>query len=181
MTMLPPGLREDARLSYALSCWHRWRGHRRCPMRNDLDPLDFRQLLPNLFLVEQLPADGARFRYVLSGEVVRNTLGFELSGRYLDELFSGDMLTLAETHYGSVLAGNGHFAIQHWIRRGVLVLEYRRLLLPLIGDSGRIDTVMGLALYDRTDGVVGKPVDHVTDPVTVVPIAEYTIPLDAAS
>jgi hypothetical protein len=180
MTMLPPGLKEDARLSYAISCWHRWRGHRPCPMRSDLDPLDFKQLLPNLFLVEQLPADGDRFRYVLSGETVRNTLGFELSGRYLDDLFTGEMLARAQVHYRSVLAGNGHFTIQQWMRRGALVLEFRRLLLPLIGDSGRIDTVMGLGLYDRSDGMVGRPVDHVTDPVTIVQISDCPIPLNAA-
>lgn len=156
----------DARLSHALSCWQRWRRDRDWPTRADIDPDQLRLLLPNIFIVEAIDG-GRRFRYVLAGATVRNTLGFELSGCYVDELFSGEQLARGEAAYHLALGGQGHSAVQRWMQHGQPVIRFRRLLLPLASDRQHIDTILGFALYDRLSGNEHQPIDHIRDPVTI--------------
>jgi hypothetical protein len=167
---------EDARLAHALSCWQHWRGPNLWPARDDIDPSDLRQILPNLFMVEAIDG-GARFRYILSGATVRQQLGFELSGRYLDDTFTGAQLERALANYRTVTSGYGHYALQHWSQRGRPIMQFRRLLLPIAADRIRIDLVLGFALYDPLEGHDGKPIDHLHDPVTVTTIEERAIHL----
>lgn len=176
MIMPPSDLREDARLSYMLSAWHRWRGVKRWPTRADIDPIDFRKLLSNLFIVEATP--DRRFRFILSGETVRQNLGFELGSRYLEDLFHDDQLARIKASYEQVLEGQAHYVLQHWSRRGKQLMQFRRLLLPLASESGdRVALILGFALYDRMDGHDNNPIDHITDPVTVTIVTEQPIPL----
>jgi hypothetical protein len=176
MTAAPKQHMEDARLAHVLSCWQRWRGANLWPARDDIDPADLRQILPNLFLVEAVD-DGARFRYILSGAAVRQQLGFELSGRYLDDTFAGVQLERITANYRTVISGYGHYALQHWSQRDRPVMQYRRLLLPMAADRSRIDLVLGFALYDPLDGHDGQPIDHIRDPVTTTVVTEKTIDL----
>lgn len=176
MTAAPQQHVEDARLAHVLSCWQRWRGSNLWPARDDIDPADLRQILSNLFLVEAVDG-GARFRYILSGATVRQQLGFELSGRYLDDTFTGVQLERATADYRTVISGYGHYALQHWSQRGRQVMQFRRLLLPIAADRIRIDLVLGFALYDRLQDHDGEPIDHLRDPVTVTAIEEKAIQL----
>src|SRR3546814_11799340 len=100
-------------------------------------------------------SDGSRrFRYVLACATIRNTLHFELSGRYFDELFQGDILARNEAAYRAVIGGRGEHAIQRWEQRGRPVIRFRRLLLPLASDPRRIASVLGA----RNSGVSGTSV-----------------------
>lgn len=177
MIMPTADLKDDARLSYLLTAWHRWRGAKRWPARSDIDPIDFRKILPNVFIVEATP-DRKRFRFILSGETVRQNLGFELGSRYLEDLFHDDQLARIKASYEQVLAGDAHYVLQHWSRRGKALMQFRRLLLPLTGErDDRVDLILGFALYDRMDGHDNNPIDHITDPVTVTIVTEQSIPL----
>jgi hypothetical protein len=74
----------------ALHAW--WLQHRRGdepPDRNDLDPLDVKSVLANLFIseVEHAPF---RIRYRLVGTKAVQVIGFDLTGRYLDDLLGVD-------------------------------------------------------------------------------------------
>jgi hypothetical protein len=175
MEISPQGV-DDARLAHVLSCWQRWRGANLWPARGDIDPFDLRQLLPNLFMVEAFDG-GARFRYILSGAAVRQQLGFELSGRYLDDTFTGQQLELIAASYRAVVSGYGHYTIQNWSRRGRPVMQYRRLLLPMAADRIHVDLVLGFALYDQLEGHDGKPIDHLRDPVAITPVEERVFDL----
>ena len=55
------------------------------PDRSQLDPFDMKSLLPNLFLLD-VEHDPFRVRYRLVGTRVREATGFDITGRYLDEL-----------------------------------------------------------------------------------------------
>ena len=173
-----PRIVTDVRLSHALSCWQRWRQGTDWPCRGDIDPDELHLLLPNLFVVEAVDG-GRRFRYVLTGTTIRNTLHFELSGRYFDELFQGDILARNEAAYRSVIGGHGHYATQVWSQHGRPVIRFRRLLLPLASDRLHIDGVLGFALYDHLPGHDGKPIDHIHDPVTIT--VEEECPIDLAA
>ena len=176
MNATPQQLVDDARLSHVLSCWQRWRGLQLWPARDDIDPFDLKQLLPNIFMVEAIE-DGARFRYVLSGAAVRQQLDFELSNRHLDEIFTGEQLARITANYRTVLSGYGHYVLQHWSQRGRPVMQFRRLLLPMAADRTRIDLVLGFALYDRLEGHDGRPIDHLHDPVTTSVVSENVLDL----
>ncbi|MEK9971035.1 MAG: PAS domain-containing protein [Ferrovibrio sp.] len=167
---------DDARLAHVLSCWRRWRAQNPWPARDDIDPSDLRQILPNLFLVEPVN-DGERFRYILSGAAVRQQLGFELSGRYLDDTFIGVQLERIVASYRTVISGHGHYALQLWSQRGRPIMHYRRLLLPMAANHIHIDLVLGFALYDPLEGHDGKPIDHLRDPVTINTVDERIIDL----
>lgn len=176
MKTSPQQLVDDARLSHVLSCWQRWRGSQLWPARDDIDPLDLKQLLPNIFIVGAAK-DGTRFRYLLTGVAVREQLGFELSEKYFDEIFTGDQLRRITGHYQAVIAGAGHYVVQLWTQRKRPIMQFRRLLLPMATDRTRIDTVLGFALYDRLAGHDGRPIDHMHDPVTTEILNEATFDL----
>ena len=55
------------------------------PDRSQLDPFDMKSLLPNLFLLD-VEQDPFRVRYRLVGTRAREATGFDITGRYLDEL-----------------------------------------------------------------------------------------------
>ena len=176
MNAVPQQHVEDARLAHVVSCWQRWRGPNLWPARDDIDPFDLRQILPHLFLVEALDG-GARFRFILSGAAVRQQLGFELSGRYLDDTFTGAQRKHIIANYRAVISGHGHYTMQTWSQRGRPVMQFRRLLLPMAADRIRIDLVLGFALYDPLEGHDGQPIDHLRDPVTITPVEEKMIDL----
>lgn len=55
------------------------------PDRRDLDPAALRSVLPNLFISDVEP-EPFRVRYRLVGTKAVRTIGFDITGRYLDEL-----------------------------------------------------------------------------------------------
>ena len=59
------------------------------PDRNDLDPADLKPLLPNI-LISDVEHDPFRIRYRLVGTRAREATGFDIVGRYLDELLPTD-------------------------------------------------------------------------------------------
>lgn len=59
------------------------------PDRGDLDPEELKSLLPNI-LVSDVEHDPFRIRYRLVGTRAREATGFNIVGRYLDELLPAD-------------------------------------------------------------------------------------------
>jgi len=177
MNATPQQLVDDARFSHVLDCWRRWRGPHLLPARGNISPEDMKILLPHVFMVEPVE-DGRRFRYIMAGNAIRMYLGFELSGRFIDELFSGATRLKMETTYRSVLGGSGHYLRQHWLRRQVPVIEFRRLVLPLAEDGRRIDGIFGYAMHTPLPGHEGSQIDQLRDPVELVTLEEMAIRLD---
>jgi hypothetical protein len=74
---------------HALHGW--WQAHRGpsgIPDRTAVDPVALKDLLPNLFIAEVEHAP-FRIRYRLVGTKAVQITGFDITGRYLDELLSG--------------------------------------------------------------------------------------------
>jgi hypothetical protein len=59
------------------------------PDRSDLDPADMKPLLPNI-LISDVEHEPFRIRYRLVGTRAREATGFNIVGRYLDELLPTD-------------------------------------------------------------------------------------------
>lgn len=76
----------QSRMVRAMHAW--WLGQRGpsgIPDRRDLDPAALKHLLPNLFIAEVEPSP-FRIRYRLVGTKAVQVIGFDITGRYLDEL-----------------------------------------------------------------------------------------------
>ena len=82
---------DEARSEIVRLMLHWWLG--KCgadiPDRSDLDPADLKPLLPNI-LISDVEHDPFRVRYRLVGTRAREATGFNIVGRYLDELLPTD-------------------------------------------------------------------------------------------
>lgn len=128
-----------------------WRSHcmrlGRYPSRKDIDPLDLRNLLPNIWLVDVTPDGG--FTYRLAGELIDETYGMSLRGKSLDKIYEYDR------HKQNVLSrfseiAEGKVRVVHWERH---ISEERfvtreRLVLPLSDDGQQVSGILGATLYE---------------------------------
>lgn len=83
---------EDELRSNKVRSLHGWwlaRSAGDIPDRADLDPSDMKGLLPNLFIAD-VEHDPFRIRYRLVGTKAIQATGFDLTGRYLDDLLPAD-------------------------------------------------------------------------------------------
>lgn len=143
--------------------WLARRGEHRFPARRDIDPLDMKFALGgiSLFDVEQPGGRDAalRFRYRLIGADIVQRDGFDLTGRYLDELplvqyraqIEGRLRLLMDNP-APLLVHNKQFYDERWF-------DYEAIWLPLAGDHVNVDMLMACQIFaDTPSGHVGPPV-----------------------
>jgi hypothetical protein len=120
------------------------------PARSGFDPVDVRELLPNLMMVDVLGTP-PRFRYRLVGTRVVQYTGFDFTGRYLDEMvFQGR--DFIEDCYLRVLNERrpifGHYA---WLVRSRHFGRCEFGLFPLSDDGKRVDRCVSIEDYERME------------------------------
>lgn len=120
------------------------------PARAEFDPVDVRELLPNLMMVDVL-GQPPRFRYRLVGTRVAQYTGFDFTGRYLDEMvFQGR--DFIEACYGRLLSEGrplfGHYA---WLVRSRHFGRCEFALFPLSDDGKRVDRCVSIEDYERME------------------------------
>ena len=77
--------RKLPRIDRLKAYWEERRGNRLVPLRRDIDPVDLKDLLPYIIIAE-LQRNPFRVRYRLGGAAVNDALGYNIAGRYLDEM-----------------------------------------------------------------------------------------------
>src|SRR6185437_16360420 len=75
----------DERLRRLYLYWMERKGAHRLPSRGDVDPLDFHYLLGNIMLLDVL-GQPPRFRMRLHGSNMVARAGYDLTGKFLDDL-----------------------------------------------------------------------------------------------
>jgi len=126
--------------------WRRRRGTRRFPARSDIDPLDFSYILGNIMLIEVL-RNPLRFRMRVHGSRMTQRAGYDLTGKFLDELPIADYRNyVIERCKGLTEAGEP--ALVHHDR----VLDGRRrryeaLWLPLSENGVDVTMLMAALVY----------------------------------
>lgn len=75
----------DGSLARFYEYWLARKAARRFPARRDIDPLDFPYLLGRLMLVDVLH-EPLRFRVRLHGSELASRAGYDLTGKFVDEL-----------------------------------------------------------------------------------------------
>lgn len=113
------------------------------PLREDFDPAQVPRLLPHIFIAEK-EADTGRFRFRLSGTAIRDIMGVENTGRYLDELLEGDDLTNVAGMFEEVMAhGTCVRSIEGLTYSDRSYLRVEILRLPLAQKEGGQHLVLG--------------------------------------
>ncbi len=130
----------------------------RLPGRNNIDPLDFPELWRGVWLLDVFYRP-FRLRYRLVGTLLVEAMGFDPTGRYLDE---------SHPHVG---ATPGFFARYEQVaatgipsrRRGKALLwrhddyrEVENILLPLASDGRTVDIIMIYTSLLRSDGTPAR-------------------------
>lgn len=133
---------EDVRLQRLLAYWNERRGDRPMPSRAAIDPLDFAYILGNvvLFGVEREPL---RFRIRLQGSTLVQRLGFDMTGRLLDDLDGmpnfRELIAAAAT---VVVETGGPIHRRRNMIMDDRLLRYEALLLPLGDAAGTVEHVL---------------------------------------
>ena len=143
----------DRRWALLLEYWnHLAQRLDRLPKRVEIDPVDLPVgLLPNIFLVDVVRADGARprFRFRLLGAAITARERVR-PGQFLDEYRTETTPDDMARHYLDCL--NRRVRVRRanlaWDDPTKEFICYHVMLLPLSSDGTVVDALLGLAVYE---------------------------------
>ncbi len=130
-------------LRHLVDWWLAARGERRMPALGDVNPVEIPKALTRIWLCDVLPESG-RIRYRLAGDEINDFWGFNLAGRYLDDIVPSERLASvtekcrlaielpAVVHIAGCLSLTDEIA-----RNG------ERVILPLSDDGRRVNALLG--------------------------------------
>ncbi|MBU6506049.1 MAG: PAS domain-containing protein [Alphaproteobacteria bacterium] len=132
-------IRRDPVLGPALAYWERKCGSRLIPARRDIDATEIPpSLLPYLQITERVESTG-RIRYRLVGTGIVEAYGADLTGKYMDEIYSGQRLRYAEANYRAVCESKSPvLVVNRYHSSRPVSLVCHRLLMPLAEDGTTI-------------------------------------------
>lgn len=144
-----PGVQWHPKITQILDYWRAKTPPGRLPGRQHIDPMELRQLLPLLWLLD-VQREPFRLRYRLVGTAVADAMGQDFTGRWMDEvhphLAGGGSAYL--DRYRAVAATG----VPSW-RRGTPRLwfneehkEIENIVLPLAADGVQVDVLMILTI-----------------------------------
>jgi hypothetical protein len=129
-----------------------WRALRRdtpIPKRADFDPLQFRYVLGMLSLL-QVHRDPLRFRYRIHGTETARWVGFDLTGKFIDEGLNRDWAEKAHRHLWQV-AATGKPSLERHFDQFIdhRTLNIEALVLPLSSDGVIPDYLISILIPHR--------------------------------
>ncbi len=142
-------VRDDPVLGPALDYWERKRGARLVPVRRDIDATEIpAPLLPFLQITERIEATG-RIRFRLVGTGIVEAYGADLTGKYMDEIYSGNRLRYVEANYRAVCESRRPVLVvnRYHSSRPVALVCYR-LVMPLADDGTTIRQFLTAMRFD---------------------------------
>lgn len=147
---VPPryDFRADPVLGEALAYWNRQRGERLMPRRRDIDPTALRRILPHVQITEVIDG-GSRFRYRLVGTAIVEAFGAEFTGKYVDELVSGERDNFVHGCYRTVCrARQPAFVRSRYITTKNVDLTANRVLMPLSENGDDVHQIFGALTFE---------------------------------
>ena len=147
-------------LSEAFAFWQRLRGDRFAPSRRELDPIEMRNFLAHILLIDVVGANGPttpaatnegdtlRFRYRLAGTASNAIHGMELTGVFIDELSPQSFVdNLTQALVRLVETREPHFVRWSFENRDGNWREFSALRMPLSSDGETVDVIFVVADY----------------------------------
>jgi hypothetical protein len=132
----------QAPLPRLLDYWEGKRAGRPMPSWAGMDPLDFSYMLGRVSLVEVHPGPPRRFRYRVVATTLALQLGYEMTGRFTDEIPEPQVRAYVEAQYGQLVDARVPL-----VDGGERMLDGRRwnhqcLYLPLSSDGETVDRLL---------------------------------------
>ncbi len=128
--------------------WAARRGAKRYPSRDDIDPIDFGYALGHVSLIEAMQ-NPPRFRYRLVSGSLTARLGYEMTGKFLDEVPESEMRAYTARIYAMALAKGVPLHLRDQVTLDGRRWNYEALILPLSSDGYTVDILMIYRLADR--------------------------------
>ncbi|HEV8392370.1 MAG TPA: PAS domain-containing protein [Dongiaceae bacterium] len=122
--------------------WLAKRAGRPMPSRADVDPFELRDCLGNLCLVEVTGDTPARFRFRLDGSNLVLATGFDMTGKFLDQMPDAKYREFVTAIYERAVATRAPvFVINQEDWKGY-DLQVTSVTLPLSTDGIRVDGIL---------------------------------------
>lgn len=114
------------------------------PKRADIEPSELRSVLPSLSLLDVMEGGPLRLRVRLAGTRLRDYLGVETTGKYIEDFDLGDQRGYWEAAYREVVEARrpaqGVVPLLPWNAPDVFQFWLR---LPLVDEADRVAMVFG--------------------------------------
>lgn len=136
----------DPGLKRLYAYWDGKRGANRWPARTDIDPLDLRELLGSIVIVDVVGSP-PRFRYRLFGTKIAERAGFEMTGKYVDEWEDPEYADYLSRSYTEVYTAARPFRRLRRLVKDDRILNYESLMLPL-GPPDRIEQILACQIFE---------------------------------
>ena len=130
------------KLKWIYEFWQAKRAGREMPRRGDFDPVDLGNVLGNLCLVEVTADTPPRFLFRVDGSNLAAVTGFDLTGKYADQLPDPAYRDYVLELYGRVVAARAPVILakeEDWAGVGMSV---ESVTLPLSNDGNRVDHLL---------------------------------------
>jgi len=140
---------DEPRLGALTQFWLEKRGNRWLPSRSDFDPLELREFLGDLYLVDALEWP-KRLRFRLVGTNICKFTGRDVTNRYFDEIYRGAVLRDAMRAQGRAIetAGPARFTGAARLAEKVLI-DCEAAVLPLSHDQVRVDMLLCMMVFGQ--------------------------------
>jgi hypothetical protein len=135
-------------LHHLIAHWFGKCGGRVMPAVCDIEPTEIRLALAKIWLCDYLPQDG-RLRYRLAGEEINDFWGFNLGGKYLDEIVPPGRLASATKkcrmalELPAIIYDRTCLSLTEEITR-----TGERIILPLSDDGKTVNALLGASHRD---------------------------------
>jgi len=128
-----------------LALWESKRTHERIPARADLDPVELKFILGRLLILDVLP--GPRFRFRLHGSKLTEVAGYDMTGRFVDDLPHPENRRTLVARCKALLRSGEPMSVT--LERPVdgRRFSYEALWLPLASDGIEVDMLMCGLIY----------------------------------
>ena len=139
---------EHPALQRLFDYWGSKRGARGMPARADIDPLELGFIIGNVILVDVIEGDPPRFRIRLHGTNLVERAGYELTGRFLDELPQPEFRELTRLSFTRVAETGEPLRLRRDRMLDGRSRRYETIILPLSSEGTRVDMLLCGLVYD---------------------------------
>jgi len=129
------------KLDWLYQYWAERRGARPYPARSAIDPLELKPLLGNMMLFDVV-GHPPRFRYRVYGSRLAERSGYDMTGRWIDELPDPDNAAIGNYHLLRLMTARQPISYQRDRMLDGRMCRYEVLALPLSEDGLTINMIL---------------------------------------
>ncbi len=137
----------NARLRRLYEYWLAKKGARRYPSRTDIDPLDFAYVLGHVILFDVI-REPLRFRVRVHGTEMVAKAGYDLTGKFLDDLPITDYRLYVRERCEGMVRDGQPILVTHYRTLDGKPRRYEAIWLPLADDGETVSMLLCALIYD---------------------------------